>query len=68
MAHGAYRSTLAEMLRERAQLEEELARTCCQRGREILARLRQLDEAIAREVDRGARVYLDHLRISGEPG
>ena len=65
---GSVKSVLAQMLRERAQLEEELARTCCERGRDILARLRQLDEAIAREVDRGAQVYLDHLRVSRGPG
>jgi len=68
MGGSAYRSVLAQMLRERAQLEEELARTCCERGRDILDRLKQLDEAIAREVDRGAQVYLDHLRVSGGPG
>ncbi len=65
---GSVKSALAQMLRERAQLEEELVRTCCERGRDILARLRQLDEAIAREVDRGAQVYLDHLRVSRAPG
>ncbi|MGQ9498171.1 MAG: hypothetical protein ACUVRC_08565 [Desulfotomaculales bacterium] len=65
---GSVKSVLAQMLRERARLEEELARTCCERGRDILARLRQLDKAIAREVDRGAQVYLDHLRVSRRPG
>lgn len=54
------RSTLADILRERQQLLEQLHHVPGHRE-EMLHRLRDVEQRILREEERGPRAYLDHI-------
>lgn len=58
MAH--YRSLLADMLRERRHLLEQLHSVQGHRE-EVLHRLRDVERRILQEEERGPRAYLDHI-------
>ncbi|MFZ5897861.1 MAG: hypothetical protein ACOYU7_01535 [Bacillota bacterium] len=55
-----YRSAIADILRERNRLLEQL---CSGRYSEdeVLSRLRQIEQRIEEEENRGPRAYLDHI-------
>ncbi|MEW6725806.1 MAG: hypothetical protein AB1327_02450 [Bacillota bacterium] len=55
-----YRSVIADMLRERNRLLEQLYSGCYSRD-EVLSRLRQIEQQIEAEENRGPRAYLDHI-------
>ncbi|MBO8129059.1 MAG: hypothetical protein H0Z39_07665 [Peptococcaceae bacterium] len=55
-----YRSSLAEMLRERQYLLEQLQRTREHRD-DLYRRLEDLENRILQEENRGPRTYLDHI-------
>jgi hypothetical protein len=54
------RSTLANILRERQQLLEQLHHVLGHRE-ETLHRLKDVEQRILREEERGPRAYLDHI-------
>jgi signal transduction histidine kinase len=54
------RSVLADMLRERRRLIEQLHNVQDQRE-EVLHRLRDVERRIRQEEERGSRAYLDHI-------
>lgn len=55
-----HRSILADMLRERRQLLEQLYHVQGRRD-EVLNRLRDVERRILQEEERGPRAYLDHI-------
>lgn len=57
---GHYRSVLADMLRERRQLLEQLYHVQDRRD-EMLHRLRDVERRILQEEERGPRAYLEHI-------